>query len=326
MAKNVEGPKHRIVSMLPSASEMICLVGGESELVGRSHEDDFPATIMHLPILTGQKTVFTSSADVDRQVSEALTQGQSLYTIDADTLKALKPTAIVTQDLCNVCAIDLVTVERISQTMSPAPHIITLNPQNLDDVISDVRRIGEELGYKEGARKAQESLQNRIEAAKTSGARLLQSKAGGVRPRVLFIEWTDPIFFGGHWTPQLIHMAGADQPIAPATDEEGAGPSRRVTHEACIATRPQIVVICPCGLSLVDAKRETDLIAGKEWFLKMTAPDSDGNAVRVVIVDGNQMFNRPGPRLVDALEFLVGYIWDEPELIPAGFPYERYLN
>ncbi|KAI9348136.1 hypothetical protein BDR26DRAFT_24361 [Obelidium mucronatum] len=332
----------RIVSMLPSAAETIALCGGESMLVGmfsllytktqpnkllrnippkkgRGHEDDFPSTIKSLPIVTGSNTVFTTSLQVDIQVSAALSQGNALYTIDAEQLKSLKPTHIVTQDLCHVCAIDLQTVERIAQTMDPKPEIITLNPLTFSDVLEDITRIGGALGLSEGAATAVAGLNKRISQARSLADAFLAAN-GGVRKRCWFVEWTDPVYPGGHWTPQLMYMAGGNQPIAPATDSIGAGPSVRVTHEMCVESDPEVIVICPCGLDLAAARREADLIREKDWFKAMALKPG----VRVCIVDGNQMFNRPGPRLVDALEFLVGFIWDKDELVPKGFPWEKY--
>ncbi|KAJ3283605.1 hypothetical protein HDU79_008940 [Rhizoclosmatium sp. JEL0117] len=310
---------NRVVSMLPSAAEMIALCGGESMLVARGHEDDFPHSITSLPIVTGANTVFTSSADVDVQVSQAVAQGNALYTIDAETLKKVQPTHIVTQDLCHVCAIDLQTVERIAKQMDPKPEIVTLNPLTFQDVLDDITRIGVGLGLEKQASEALGKLNERVTAARAKADTYLE-KNGGLRKRCLFVEWTDPVYPGGHWTPQLMYMAGGEQRIAPATDTVGAGPSARVTHEACIASDPEIIVISPCGLNLKEARRETDLIKDKEWFKTLCKP-----GVRVCLVDGNQMFNRPGPRLVDALEFLVGYLWEDDSLIPADFPWERYI-
>ncbi|KAJ3025877.1 UNVERIFIED_CONTAM: hypothetical protein HDU68_006549 [Siphonaria sp. JEL0065] len=310
----------RVISMLPSAAETICLCGGESMLVGRGHEDDEPSSIKHLPVVTGSSTVFTSSLDVDIQVSAAITQGNALYTIDADTLKSLNPTHIVTQDLCHVCAIDLQTVERIASQMSQKPEIITLNPLTFSDVLEDIGRIGRALGLDEGAAAAVERLNARVEKSRSVADRLLAAN-GGVRKRCLFVEWTDPVYPGGHWTPQLIYMAGGNQPIASATDLVGAGPSVRVTHEMCIESDPEVIVISPCGLDLEAARREADLIRDKDWFKQMLKP-----GVRVCLVDGNQMFNRPGPRLVDALEFLVAFVWGKEELVPKGFPWEKYIG
>ncbi|KAJ3073037.1 hypothetical protein HDU98_002365 [Podochytrium sp. JEL0797] len=319
MAEIAEAPKKRIISMLPAACEMICLCGGESMLVGRSHEDDYPRSVISLPILTGSNTVFDSSAGVEDQVQKALTQGNGMYFIHPEVLLELKPTHIVTQDLCHVCAIDLQTVERIANRLPQVPQIITLNPLTFSDVLDDILRVGKALDLESGAEAAMKTLTTRIDKARSTADALLAENSG-TRKRVLFVEWTDPVYPGGHWTPQLIYMAGGNQPAFPGTDVQGAGPSIRIAHEACVASDPEVIVVAPCGLNLVEAKREVGLILEMEWFQTMLKP-----GVRVCVVDGSQMFNRPGPRLVDALEFLVGFVWDKEELIPAGFPWEKVV-
>ncbi|KND03460.1 uncharacterized protein SPPG_00943 [Spizellomyces punctatus DAOM BR117] len=308
----------RVVSLLPSATEMLCIIGGEHLLVGRNHEDDFPSTITNRPILTGQKTTFTTSADVDKQVSQALAAGQSLYTLDTNLLEELKPQVVLTQDLCNVCAIDLQTVERVAQKMNPSPLVVTLNPVNLQDVLANIIEVGRAVGMEGEALDAKKSLESRVANA-TSLARSFLDAAHGIRKRVAFIEWTDPIYPGGHWTPQLIEMAGGTHPVAPATEDAGAGPSRRTPEQMVIDSKPEILIICPCGLNLEDSKRETRLAQEKNWWKEVMK-----TCKKVAVVDGNQMFNRPGPRLVDALEWLVGFIWDRPDLIPEGFPWEQW--
>ncbi|KAJ3151117.1 hypothetical protein HDU89_002329 [Geranomyces variabilis] len=308
----------RVVSVLPSATEMLCLIGGEDLLVGRSHEDNYPKSIEDRPILTGQKTTFTTSADVDRQVSESLASGQSLYTLDCPLLAELKPSVILTQDLCNVCAIDLQTVHRVAQKMDPSPAVVTLNPMSLQDVLDNLLDVGRAVGLEAEARTAKAALERRVTTAVELGKELLAA-AGGVRKRVAFLEWTDPIFPGGHWTPQLIEMAGASHPIAPAVSDAGAGPSKRTAAQDVIDSRPEILIICPCGLKLEDTKRETRLAMKLDWWDDLTR-----HCEKVAVVDGDAMFNRPGPRLVDALEWLVGFIHDRPDIIPPGFPWEKW--
>ncbi|KAI1315955.1 hypothetical protein EDD11_010593 [Mortierella claussenii] len=303
----------RIVSLLPSAAEIICLVGGQPEMVARSHEDDFPSTIQHLPMLTKAKTNFTSSADVDRQVSEALAQGNSLYDLDVEQLKALKPTIIVTQDLCTVCSIDLVSVQRVASKMNPRPEIVTLNPTSVAEVMDSVTTVGAAIGHEEGAAKARAELERRIQRCIDVG---LQAKKGNpdYKPkRVMFFEWTDPIFPAGHWTPEMIEMAGGSHPINPP----GAH-SKRVAFEDVVATDSEVIIICPCGLDLEATRKEYDLLMEKEWFRNM-----HDKANTVALVDGNQMFNRSGPRLVECTEWLVSLLHDRPEFEPAGFPWER---
>ncbi|KAJ3412134.1 hypothetical protein HDV05_001172 [Chytridiales sp. JEL 0842] len=311
-------PAKRVISLLPSAAEVVAIIGAEKLLVGRSHEDDFPQTITHLPILTAPKTTFTTSLDVDIQVSKSLSENQSLYDLDGDLLTSLKPDVIVTQDLCNVCAIDLVSVQRLAKKLNPEPVVITLNPTKLEDVMDDIITIGEALGMQEEAKEAKQKIDRRIQVVREFGARKVE-EADGVRKRVMFMEWTEPIYPGGHWTPQIIHYAGGSHPIAPPRNGEGAGLSVRATPESVIATEPELLIIAPCGLDLAATRREADLIKQTAWWKELMK-----TVKRVVLVDGNQMFNRPGPRLVDALEFVAGVLWDEPNMIPEGFPWEEY--
>ena len=164
----------RVVSVLPSATEALAFIGGADLLVGRSHEDNFPSSITHLPVLTGQKTTFTTAADVDKQVSEALSSGQSLYTLDEALLRELKPDVILTQDLCEVCAIDLKTVERIAASLDPQPKIVSLNPQTFEDVLNSLQTIGDAVGRSEAAKAAVDGLLARVAAV----AKVVEEKGG----------------------------------------------------------------------------------------------------------------------------------------------------
>ncbi|KAG0368239.1 hypothetical protein BC939DRAFT_525459 [Gamsiella multidivaricata] len=304
----------RIVSLLPSAAEIICLVGGQPEMVARSHEDDFPSTIQHLPILTAAKTTFTTSADVDRQVSEALSQGQSLYDLDVTQLKALRPTVIVTQDLCNVCSIDLVSVQRVASTMDPRPQIVTLNPTSVGEVMESITTVGLAIGRVEEAKKAREELEARIARCQNAVEEVKRGNDGSYKPKkIMFFEWTDPIYPGGHWTPEMIEIAGGVHPI-----NEAGSPSRRVPIESVVATDSDVLIICPCGLDLEAARKEYNSMMEKEWFRKMA-----DKATTIALVDGNQMFNRSGPRLVECTEWLVMLLHNRPEFEPTGFPWER---
>ncbi|KAG0262187.1 hypothetical protein BG011_000238 [Mortierella polycephala] len=279
--------------------------------------DDFPSTIQHLPILTKAKTHFTTSADVDRQVSEALSQGQSLYDLDVDQLKTLKPSVIVTQDLCTVCSIDLVTVQRIAHTMDPKPEIVTLNPTSISEVLDSIITVGNAIGYQENAKRIRAEFEDRIEKCRNVAEEVRTSKdhkGEEYNPkRVIFFEWTDPIYPGGHWTPEMIEIAGGVHPI------NGPGKhSRRVTVEAVVDTDPEVIIICPCGLDLDATRKEYNHLMEKDWFRKMA-----DKATTIALVDGNQMFNRSGPRLVECTEWLVMLLHDRPEFEPAGFPWER---
>ncbi|KAI9178978.1 hypothetical protein H9P43_005640 [Blastocladiella emersonii ATCC 22665] len=320
-------PPKRIISVLPSATEILCLLPtGASLLVGRSHECDFPKTVADRPILTSQKTHFTTSADVDKQVSEALSQGNSLYNLEIETIKSLRPDLWLTQDICQVCAIDLQTVERVAATMHPRPTVLTLNPNSLHDVLQNVLDVGRAVGQDAAAREVYNGLLARLRAIED------WTKAHvTTRPNVAMIEWVDPIFFGGHWTPQLIELAGGYHPLntilRDANDMPdvvagwdqwayGASPytkSFRIPTETLVASRPEVLLIAPCGLDIPTTKRELRIVLARDdaWWWQLSPRPK-----RVMLVDGNHHFNRPGPRLVDAAEFVLAML-HRPEQLGA---------
>ncbi len=316
----------RVVSLLPSATELLCFVGGRPALVGRSHECDYPAGIEGIPILTAQATPPGSPpAEIDRLVREQLALGCSLYTLNADRLAGLRPDLILTQDLCSVCSIDLRAVRTVADRLDPRPRVLSLNPQTVEDVLDDCLRVGEAAGLADQARAAVVGLRERLFRA----SEFVNPYQDG--PSVAFLEWTDPIFVGGHWTPQLIERAGGRHPLNPTVAVAGsgaaagpqqamrrAGPSVRVTPEALVESRPEALVVCPCGVGLAGVRQMARELAGQKWWGELPAVRSG----RVALVDGNQMFNRPGPRLVDAFEWLVGWLNGRPEPIPVGFPWE----
>lgn len=316
----------RIISLLPSATESLCLIGAGPEIVGRSHECDHPASLADRPVLTAARTEFTTSADVDRAVTEALDAGRSLYRLDAEKVRELAPDLIVTQDLCEVCSIDLDTVRGVAQTLDPAPEVVSLNPQSFEGVLDDILALGKATGREQEADDALFELRDRFFTAAD------HVNPYDEHPPVLFLEWTDPPFVGGHWTPQLIERAGGSHPLNPTTPMENAGAgagaqwahrlagkSRRVTHEQIVESKPEYAIVCPCGLTLEQTIAETRAIEDQPWWNELPAV----RAGNVAVVDGNQMFNRPGPRLVDAYEWLVALLNDLPDLIPEGFPWTR---
>lgn len=315
----------RIVSLLPSATEILCAIGAEPFLVGRSHECDFPPSVAHLPVLTAARTSFQSAAQVDRDVRDRLAAGEPLYTLDTALLESLRPDLIVTQDLCAVCSIDLDAVRRVADRLTPRPRVLSLNPATLEAVLDDHLTLGAAVGLDREAEAAVTRMRDRLYRAQELVTPFLDG------PNVAFLEWTDPLFIAGHWTPQLIERAGGQHPLNPtvplpaAGAAEGpigqtlraAGKSIAVPPQVLATSRPEVLIICPCGLTLERASREAALLTTREWWPDLPAV----RAGRVAVVDGNQMFNRPGPRLVDAFEFLVGYLNDRPETIPAGFPW-----
>lgn len=328
----------RVVSLLPSATETLCLIGGESMLVGRSHECDYPSGVTSLPALTAQRIhsptdLPVDAADIDRQVRTALGVGESLYTLDAERLAQLRPDVILTQDLCEVCSIDLASVQRVAAGLAKAqgrpPSVVSLNPHSVEDVLEDILRVGDAVGLSASAAHQAGRLRERMYQA----IEHVNPFTDG--PNVAFLEWTDPLFIGGHWTPQLIERAGGRHPLNPTVPIEGsgagagmqlaarkAGKSIRVPADVLASSRPDAIIICPCGVGLEQTRMLAATLAREAWWAGLPAV-KDG---RVALVDGNHYFNRPGPRLVDALEFMVGWFNGVPALIPEGFGWEAWTS
>jgi len=328
----------RVVSLLPAATEVVCLLGGRPLLVGRSHECDFPGPasgtdgVQSLPSLTAARVFHAAdhagpvdSVAIDHQVREYAAAGRSLYTLNEELLRTLRPDVILTQDLCDVCSIDVNAVRAVAARLDPVPRIVSLNPQSIEGVLDDVFVVGEATGLEHAARDAAVRLRERIYRATD----FVNPFADG--PCVGFLEWTDPLFIAGHWNVQLIERAGGRHPLNASVADEGAGAatgpmaslrragkSVRVPAEVFAATRPEFIVIAPCGLTLEQTRGVAAALSRETWWRDLPAVRRG----RVALVDGNQMFNRPGPRLVDAFEFLVGWLNERPELIPAGFPWE----
>eukprot|EP00193_Tetraselmis_chui_P017398 CAMPEP_0177785240 /NCGR_PEP_ID=MMETSP0491_2-20121128/20187_1 /TAXON_ID=63592 /ORGANISM="Tetraselmis chuii, Strain PLY429" /LENGTH=636 /DNA_ID=CAMNT_0019306177 /DNA_START=349 /DNA_END=2255 /DNA_ORIENTATION=- len=314
----------RVVSFLPSATEIMCAVGGGGLMVGRSHECDFPAAITHLPTLTGQVHAFESSRQMNDAVSASLAAGKGLYTIDSAAVEALRPKLILTQSLCNVCSVDLGIVERAVAGMEEPPQILSLNPNSLRDILDDMLAVGEAAGLSAEAAREVASLERRIQACLDA---VKANRNGGPPKKVAFVEWLDPIFVGGHWTPALIEMAGGCHPLNPPTahasgaeEAAAAGKSFAVPTQQLVDMDPDIIIVCPCGLDMKATMKEASAVFRSDWWLGLRAVQ----AGEVVLVDGNQMFNRPGPRLVDGLEFLTGLLNNAPELIPSTFPWQKW--
>lgn len=297
----------RVVSLLPAATEMLDALGAGDLLVGRSHECDHPPQVLALPALTAQRIdSATGSAAIDAAVRRHLASGEGLYLLDGARLAALKPDLILTQDLCEVCSIDLRSVERLAASLDPRPRVLTFNPTCLEDVFDDLLRLGEAIGRSAAAEQAVVALRERYYSARD------HVNAYEAGPVVAFLEWLDPLFVGGHWTPQLIEAAGGRHPLnAPGR------PSRVITPDELAACDPDHLIIAPCGAGLEWTRRELEPLRRAEWWRRLRAVREK----RVALVDGNRMFNRPGPRLVDAFCWLVGYLHGIADLTPDDFPW-----
>ena len=299
----------RIISLLPSATEVLCAIGGGQDLVGRSHECDHPSGHGDLPILTSQRISSGSSAQIDAEVRQHAEDGAtSLYRLNETLLRDLKPDLILTQDLCEVCSIDLETVRRIASDMDPVPEVLSLDPHNIFDVFDDLLRVGRATGRLDQA----ETVMVELRDAYWSAIDYVNPYVPG--PEILFMEWIEPVFVAGHWTPGLIEQAGGRHALNAPGER-----SKQVQPQDIIAAQPERVIVCPCGLGLERIEEELDCIRTSKWWRQIPAV-TNSQPDALVMVDGNHMFNRPGPRLVDAFRWLVGWINDRPALIPEDFP------
>ncbi|GJQ29446.1 MAG: hypothetical protein HBSAPP03_13300 [Phycisphaerae bacterium] len=234
--------------------------------------------------------------------------------LDADTLRAARPDIILTQDVCHVCSIDLATVRRVAMGMSPEPVVVSLNPSSLEDVLDDILRVGRAIGHVDRAGVAVVGLRERLARAQE------HVNAYEEGPSVAMLEWTDPLFCAGHWSARLIELAGGRHLLNPSVGHPPSppGPSRAISPEELIAAEPEFLIVCPCGAGLETTRAWAQALRAHSWWRDLPAVRRG----RVALLDGNQMFNRPGPRLVDAFEFLVGWLHGAPGLVPPGFPWE----
>ena len=285
----MSGP--RIVSLIASATETVAALGFADNLVGRSHECDYPARVSALPACTATKLdPAATSAEIDRQVKALVTGALSVYLVKAETLKELAPDVIVTQDQCEVCAVSLKDVEdAVSEWVDKSVRVVTLRPDSLDDVFTDVRRVAEALDAVEAGVDLTTRMRQRM-AAIEARARSLEAA-----PTVACIEWIDPLMAAGHWIPELVLMAGGEN-LFGTTGRH----SPWMAFEELRAADPDVIAVLPCGFDKARTRAEMGPLTSR--------PEWDGlravSAGRVYITDGNRYFNRPGPRLAESLEIM----------------------
>lgn len=289
----------RIVSLLPSATEIICALGLADLLVAVTHECDYPSVALGKPQITRSRlSPEMSSGEIDAAVrSQLASDAHSLYTIDRDLLADLKPDLVVTQQLCTVCAVDMEDVLDAIRDLPHIPEVINLEPMSLNDVLGDIEMLGEATSHPRASRTLVGSLEARIEQV---GEMVSQATE---QPRVAFLEWIDPLFCGGHWNPELVRLAGGYDPLG----REGE-PSERVEWEQVMAFRPEVMVISCCGFSEERARQDLPILQALPGYGKLPCVRSG----RVHVVDGAAYFSRPGPRLIESLEILAAFL--HPEL------------
>lgn len=334
----------RIVSLLASATEMINALGCLDQLVGRSHECDYPPQVKALPVVsTVQVDIETSSAEIDSQIKE-LTQAQrkapttmddprvpflpsptpaptemdsafkalSIYTIDVEKLQALKPDVIFTQMQCEVCAVsERDVMEAISQMIGLSPRVVSLAPYRLSDVWEDVLRVGEALGHDEQAQMLVEGYKQRLMDLGEITAQF------GVKPRVAVLEWLDPLMGAGNWVPELVSYAGGENVFG-----EVGQHSPWLSWEELQATDPDVLVLAPCGFSLERTMRDVPILQQHPVWQSLRAVRNG----RVYAIDGNAYLNRSGPRLVESAELLGRVLWGEQSGIKVDSEGWRYIS
>lgn len=287
--------RHRIASLLPSATEIVCAVGAGDELVGVSHECDFPVGVGDHPVLTRARLrPVRSSRAIDAEVRAVLEDALAVYEIETDRLREARADIIVTQDLCDVCAVSLNDVRAaVAKLGVEGVQIVNLHPTVLGDIWNDITRVAEAVGRADEGARALRAMHDRVDAIHVRSERI------ATKPTVLSVEWLDPIMVGGMWLPELIELAGGT-PLVTKPGEHAP----TLTLDALRALDPDVVLIKPCGFPLDRTLEEVDV-------LRETLPWSDWRCVRegrVYVADGNAYFNRPGPRVVESLEILAGCI------------------
>ena len=294
----------RIVSLLPSATEIVCALGFENDLVGRSHECDFPASVTRLPALTEAKfNPEGSSAEIDQRVKQIVRDALSVYRVDAPRLRELRPDVIVTQSQCNVCAVSESDVEAaVADWLGTQPRIVSLAPYALDDVFIDMQRTADALGAPDRGKTLVEGLRERL-AAIADKARGQATK----RPTVATVEWIDPLMAAGNWMPTLVEMAGGINLFGKAGEH-----SPWMEFGELAAKDPEVILISPCGFNMNRAAEDLPALTGRPEWPKLRAVREQ----HVFMADGNQYFNRPGPRIAESLEILAEIL--HPELFSFG--------
>lgn len=281
----------RIVSLIASATEIVCALGFEDDLVGRSHECDFPLSVTRLPGCTEPKfDIHGTSAEIDQRVRAVLQQALSVYRVDAEKLRALQPDVIITQTQCEVCAVSQKEVESaVCDWLDFRPRLVSLSPNSLRDVWNDIRRVALALNAVQRGEALLARLQQRL--ADIAGLTRKQP----TRPTVACLEWLDPLMSAGNWLPELVDCAGGRLLFG-----EAGKHSPRLAWEALVREDPEVICIMPCGWDIAKARTEMPALTGQPEWPGLRAVQQR----RVFLTDGNQYFNRPGPRLVASLEIL----------------------
>jgi iron complex transport system substrate-binding protein len=297
----------RIVSLLPAATEIAAALGLMDQVVGVSHECDFPEQanerprVTHCPVHDANMP----SREIDEWVRRALHDSGTIYTIDEQLLRKLQPEVILTQKLCDVCAVGYGTVAKLAQTLPGPPVVVNLEPASLGDIFGDIGRVANACDVHERAAKLIGNLLERVEKVRERIATIRD------RPRCFLIEWVDPPFCSGHWAPEVVEIAGGRDSLGRKHQ-----PSVQIEWQQVLEARPEIIVLALCGYDIDRARRDYELLRGFPGFDSIPAADTG----QVYIVNASAYFARPGPRIVDSLEILAGILHptEFPEFVSRG--------
>jgi iron complex transport system substrate-binding protein len=297
----------RIISLLPAATEIAAALGLMEQVVGVSHECDFPEQakarprVTHCPVHNAGLT----SGEVDQWVRRTLRDSGTIYTIDEPLLRELRPDVILTQRLCDVCAVGYGTVARLAETLPGPPQVVNLEPTSLTDIFHDIRRVAEACGVPERGQGVTARLSERVRAVRLRVDRISR------RPRCFLIEWVEPPFCSGHWGPELMEIAGGRDSLG-----RKHRPSAQVEWHEVVETRPEIMVLVLCGYDIDRARHDYKVLRSFAGFDSLPA----AHRGEIYLVDASAYFARPGPRIVDSLEILAGILHPRefPEFVSRG--------
>ena len=301
----------RICSFLPSATEIVFALGLGDELVGVTHECDYPPEAQSKPVVISSAidSKEHTSREIEELTSSYFKQGKSIYTINMELLNELKPDIVITQELCSVCAVPTDETLKAIEELKPKPEVISLNPKNLGDIFNDILRVGEATGKKPEAEKLVTSLQGRV--------RRVESLGSGFKthPRVFCMEWLDPPYSAGHWVPEMVKIAGGEDGLGKMGE-----PSFKVSWKDVFDYAPDFIVIMPCGFDINRTLEEIDTVTSLKGWGSLPAVKKG----QVYLVDANSYFSRPGPRIVNGLEVMTKII--HRELFELEVPQSSMLN
>lgn len=295
----------RIVSLLPSATEIVAALDLMEHLVAVTHECDYPPEVQHKPVITSSvlEHVGSTSAHIHKGITGLVHEGKSIYRLDHELLRQLRPDLILTQELCDVCAVSYETVQDAAKILDGEPEIISLEPNFFNDILSNIQLVGRKTGTEDRANALIKKSEERINSVVTRTSHITD------RPTVYCMEWLDPPFAAGHWIPEMVAMAGG---------KEGLGslgqPSEQIEWQDVLDFDPDIIILMPCGFDLKRTIEESELLRKYQDWQSLTAVRT-GN---IFAVNGSAYFNRPGPRIIDGLEILAQLI--HPELFSFSLP------